>query len=657
MPIPLQSLRAQARLTLGRARRASLGMVRRSALYRWRRKTTPGEQLLLVPQDLRTTDPSFLGELEADYMGLGGAVAPLEGGSPFDLAPPSAAWEEELHDFSWLRHLAAAPEPEKGRRMARALVADWIARQRFATGVAWQPAIAARRLISWLAHANLILEPDDAKAYDAVMRQFNRMLVHLVDACDDCPDPAERLLTLIATAYGALCIADQESLLDEYAGRLGAELEEQILEDGGHASRNPGETIELLLDLLPLKQCFVARNRAPPEALGRVISRAIPMLRYMRLGDGSIARFNGMGATWPDRLATVLAYDEQMGGLLHAAPQSRYERLQRRNTVLVMDGGAPPPLALSTRAHAGCLSFEMSVGHHLFVVNCGAPGPADRGWLQMARGTAAHSTLTINNTSSSRLVRGANLEEQFGTPAITGPGRVEVRREEQDDGAVVLRAFHDGYVGRYGLTHERTLRLGPLGDRLDGIDRLISARALIGNRGPAEAALAIHFHIHPRVAVRRAPVAGGIDLKLPNGEAWRFFCDAIEPSLEESVFLAELSGPLQAVQIVLRATTAQIREVRWRFERMLPTTEDRRRALEERFSVIEGWAGNEDVAPEIERTAGDGDGNDGNAGAGGAGGAGGGRTDEGRGTDNGDGSDSGGGDGTGGGHGPESQRD
>ena len=42
--------------------------------------------------------------------------------------------------------------------------------------------------------------------------------------------------------------------------RLVDELERQILPDGGHISRNPGALIELLLDLLPLRQAFAARN-------------------------------------------------------------------------------------------------------------------------------------------------------------------------------------------------------------------------------------------------------------------------------------------------------------------------------------------------------------------------------------------------------------
>ena len=70
-----------------------------------------------------------------------------------------------------------------------------------------------------------------------------------------------------------------------------------MLPDGGHASRNPGALIELLLDLLPLRQAFAARNVPPPAALNNAIDRMMPMLRFFRHGDGNFALFNGMGPT------------------------------------------------------------------------------------------------------------------------------------------------------------------------------------------------------------------------------------------------------------------------------------------------------------------------------------------------------------------------
>ncbi len=111
---------------------------------------------------------------------------------------------------------------------------------------------------------------------------------------------------------------------------LAAELERQVLPDGGHLSRNPSVLVELLLDLLPLRQCFAARRQPsrPRPALLAAIARMTAMLRHLRLGDGMLARFNGMGATERDVLATVLAYDESQAGT--AGLRAGYVRLRAR---------------------------------------------------------------------------------------------------------------------------------------------------------------------------------------------------------------------------------------------------------------------------------------------------------------------------------------
>src|SRR5207245_10086752 len=92
--------------------------------------------------------------------------------------------------------------------------------------------------------------------------------------------------------------------------RLSDELQRQILPDGGHISRNPGALIELLIDLLPLRQTFAARNIAPPPALLNAIDRMMPMVPFFRHGDGSIVLFDGMSGTPSDLLAPLLAYDD-----------------------------------------------------------------------------------------------------------------------------------------------------------------------------------------------------------------------------------------------------------------------------------------------------------------------------------------------------------
>jgi uncharacterized heparinase superfamily protein len=70
-----------------------------------------------------------------------------------------------------------------------------------------------------------------------------------------------------------------------------------------------------------------------------------PMLRTLLLGDGLPARFNGVGFTERDALATVLAYDHSPPISPATAPPSGYLRIERGSTVLVMGRQAHRPIS------------------------------------------------------------------------------------------------------------------------------------------------------------------------------------------------------------------------------------------------------------------------------------------------------------------------
>jgi uncharacterized heparinase superfamily protein len=330
------------------------------------------EQLLLAPQELRTADPSFATELYNGHFGLAGRLAEVEAESPFEIAPPSEAWARELYGFGWLRHLRAA-DSELSREQAKALVNDFIVLKRSIHPLAWQPEIVGRRVISWLSNSVLILDSGEPEAYEAFLKALTSHLRYLSAGYRDAQDGVPRLVALMALIYAGLCIAEQQAVVDRYSRPFCKELERQILPDGGHISRNPDALVELLLDLLPLRQCFVARDRAPPKELTDAIDRIMPMLRFFRAGDGTLARFNGAGPTQTDALATVLSYDDVEGKPVRAATNSGYVRLDCGTTILICDIGPAPAPSLSYAAHAGFMSFELASGNCPIVVNCGAP--------------------------------------------------------------------------------------------------------------------------------------------------------------------------------------------------------------------------------------------------------------------------------------------
>jgi uncharacterized heparinase superfamily protein len=540
-------------------KRSTLVSALAGPLKRWAMPATPVDHLLIVPQDLRTADPSFWHEMEYGQFGLAGSIAVLRGRSPFEIEAPSPAWARELHSFGWLRHLDAAGSDE-ARDTGRKLALEWVLRYSRDRGLPAEPAVAARRLISWLSHANLLLEDVDKEPYGAITASLGAQLSHLSGCWREAPSGYPRLLALTALAFAALSLAGHERQIKDIEANLVSEIAWQILDDGGHVSRHPGLLVELLLDLLPLSQCFTARGRALPKQLGEALEHMLPMLRYMRLGDGMVARFNGVGCAPAAGLATVLAYEDGSLPPLAEARASGYARLERGASIVVADVGRPPPLAQSACTQAGCLSFEMSVGTQLLFVNGGAPDPSHGDWLPVARATASHNTLTLAEKSSSRLIAHRKLEALMGAPPLRYPDRVDWRCEEADGGKV-LEASHDGYHRRYDLVHYRHLHLSADGLRFEGCDRLDGQGNKVRLR--ADMPFAIHFHLLPSASCALGRGVNEAIVTLADGQHWRFTAQGAVLSLEESAYFAESAGPRPAQQIVLRGATAGETEVNW----------------------------------------------------------------------------------------------
>lgn len=515
-------------------------------------------ELVIAPGDIRTADPTRADDIYAGYYVFGGRMVNGEGRTPFDIPAPTADFARELAGFGWLRHLRAAGT-SLSRTNARALIGDFLqAEPRLRAGPAGEPAVVARRILSWLSQAPFVLTGADADFYTAFMRGLTRDSATLARRAGDTVGQ-DRLLAGIALSELALCADLGEAALRRTTAALSEELTRQIFADGGHIGRNPETLVDLLLDLLPLRHTFAARNQAAPQALLNAIDRMIPMLRLLRHGDGSLALFNGMGVTEPDHLATVLASADARGRALLNAPHAGYQRLEAGDAIAVVDTGPPAPGLLSRTAHAGCLSFELSLGGQRVIVNCGAPPPGKPAQRTAARQTAAHSTLVIDDTSSCSFAEDSGLERFLKGAVLSGPRTVTAERREQAD-ATILDASHDGYGPVFGLRHTRRLALMRDGTRLLGEDRLV---AIPGTPPQNPERFDIRFHIHPAIRIEAA--GDPASLLLLAGPDVIVFEASAPFSIEESVLFAAPTGAQATRQIVVSGAAIPDAAVVWSF--------------------------------------------------------------------------------------------
>ncbi len=557
-----------AQLKLDHIARGLLARFLLAPPIRWYNSAPEAEQLLLVPQELRTSDVSFVSEIEQGMFGLGGTVASMGAGSVFDIKPPSPIWARDLHGFSWLRHLSAVGSQEAVSQ-ARRSIAEWLGRHVRWRGVAWQPDVVGRRVFSWIANADLLLEDCAPEFYDQFLNSLVAQLKFLTASWYSATAGRPRLTALIGLTIGDFCIAGREAFLERSEHQLAMEIERQFYADGGHISRNPHVVVDVLLDLIPLRSCYQSCDRELPENIATAIPRMLHFLQFMRLGDGSLAHFHGAGTPPFHALATLATYADADGTDFDAvlpddALQSGYVRLTGGDVILLIDGGKPPPLQFASHAAASCLAFEFSVGAHAMFVNGGTPGVADKEWLTRSRSTSSHNTLVLGAQSSSEIIDQEQFAKLIGGPPIRLPEKTSINLD-RDAQSTIVEAQHDGYHNRFGLLHRRRLRLDRNGFWIEGRDQIVSSTQTI--RLPRDIPFSIHFHLHPEAVCLPETSSVMLEIKLPDGSVWQFTAKGATLSIEESIYYAGLMGPAHAQQIVLRGSCFGDQTVQWRVEK------------------------------------------------------------------------------------------
>ena len=517
---------------------------------------TSPDRLMLAPVDLRTSDAFIAREMASGRFPLADKVLETEGASPFEMSLPHDEFFDELHGFRWLRHLRAGDEDEI-RYLAQNLVGSWMTNHaKRLKGPAWELDIVSKRLISWLSHSPVILADADHEFYKRFMASIALHVRFLRRSAPSHRNPTWRLQARIAVAMASLCLPSSSALLKSASTALDEELEQQIFADGGHISRNPQTVLNILADLLPLRQTYINLGSALPLLMLPTIDRMFIALRFFRHSSGEIALFNGATHASANFLMQILQNDETGVQTPVNLPQSGFSRLEGGKSIVLMDNGYSPKGTVSRKAHAGCLSFEFSNGANRLIVNSGAPRFQVKRFGEFARLTAAHSALVIDNTSSSRV-----SESNFlGSIFVHGPKEI-LLEDLSNEEHMGIRAAHDGYAKAFGLVHQRQIRLDRDGRSLSGLDILTASDSNKSKKSPTAIDIDIRFHIHPSVQLEQLS-DGSVVLNTHDGDRW-IFNATIKPRIEQDIFFADVLGTRRSEQICVSFKSNEHHRIAW----------------------------------------------------------------------------------------------
>lgn len=343
---------------------------------------------------------------------------------------------EEIGDWNaperprlWNYHLHYFEDP----RVEAEWLERWMAENPAGQGSGWEPYPLSRRVVNWVRWR--LRGKWAPEGFEASLTEQARALAGKIEY---------RLMANHLFANAKALVHAGTYLAGEEAARwlatglriLDREVQEQILDDGGHFERSPMYHALILEDLLDLEALRLAYPGVWMERpRWRVAAeRMLGWLGAMTHPDGEIAFFQDACGGVAGSYRELAAYAARLGMAEQREPlgESGYRRLEAGELVVWMDAAGPGPDYQPGHAHAGTLSLEASWRGGRVVVNSGTSTYEAGPVRQFERSTAAHATVRVNGRDSS---------EMWG--AFRVARRARVRELLEGEGCV--EAMHTGY--------------------------------------------------------------------------------------------------------------------------------------------------------------------------------------------------------------------
>jgi hypothetical protein len=262
-------------------------------------------------------------------------------------------------------------------------------------------------------------------------------------------------------------------------GILLAELDEQILADGGHFERSPMYHLILLERLLDCVNVAIPNEKDESflEFLKLKAQKMVHWINAFSFADKTYAMVNDAAYDIAKPLPVVLDYAAMLGFDVTNITQlneSGYRKLSDAHFEMVIDVGDIGPDYIPGHAHSDTLSFVLDYEGNPIIVDTGTSTYEDSDRRQLERSTQSHNTVMLN---------GIEQTEVWAAFRVARRAKASILKDSTNH----VIATHDGYI-RLGLHHTRSFQLkNSVIEITDELNKCTSAEAWI--------------HFHPSVKV------------------------------------------------------------------------------------------------------------------------------------------------------------
>lgn len=300
-----------------------------------------------------------------------------------------------------------------------------------------------------------------------------------------------------ALLFGSYYFED-EQLYNKAKFLLERELNEQILDDGGHFELSPMYhqlMLYRLLDSINLLQNN--HNSLVKESLLSFLEKKASLmlgwLKEISYNNGDIPLLNDSAKGIAPHSNKIFSYAEQLKLTtkkidLHS---SGYRKFKRENCEVVIDVGEIGASYLAGHAHADTLNFELRLNNKEFIVDTGISTYQINEQRDIERATSAHNTVVINDLNSSQVWDGFRVANRANI--------VDLQESKNQ-----ISGTHNGYK-KDSVLHQRVFQL---------TEKELIIKDTLSKKVPAQYFL--HFHpdiTEEKIRERVSHEAGELTIK------------------------------------------------------------------------------------------------------------------------------------------------
>ena len=440
---------------------------------------------------------------------------------------------------------------KSSKKITQTVILNWIENNQKYKDKTWNIDVLSKRVISWLSNSNLTYEDSNKEYKTKFNNMVQKQINHLVNQILKSALIDNKMIGCAAIILTGLAYKDKEKYLDYGLVLLKKIINFSFNSEGFPKSRNFRQLIFYLKYFILIREWLKESQNDIPEYLNEIIFNLGQAYNFAWQNTNQSFLFNGNHAVDNSNFDKYLKFhgykfkneNNECGG---------YIVLKNKNILLTTDIGSAPEKKFSNNYQSGTLSFEIYFKGKKLISNSGYFQNYKHQLNYISRSTASHSTLTIDNRSSTKLKK--NTE---GKLIIDKAAKIIKKKIISEKDYFSIIGSHDGYLKEYGIIHERQIEFFAKSNKFIGKDRLIRKKNFKSTN------FEIRFHFEPGIKITKTQEGKTILIELVNS-GWRFFCKDHPIDVETGLYFGKKSSFSENQNIFISGfTNNQEQEINW----------------------------------------------------------------------------------------------